>query len=148
MDYQSYLYSGTPLIRSRMPPPPSNLAVLTGDNTNKGFFFWGGGGVKENVWLFCKAAKKSGLDSTWFRGCFLITSIIFSRKGWQWRKRWRQFKVIIAVIFLYFSDLTINIWTLLNATARIIIIITIYIALFNFPFTALYNNEVNVEPKN
>lgn len=57
MDHQSYLYSGTLLIRSPMPPPPpSNLAVLTGDHTNKGFFF--GGGIKENVWLFCKAAKK------------------------------------------------------------------------------------------
>ena len=78
----------------------------------------GGGGVQENVWLFCKAAKKSGLDSTCLKGCFLITSIIFTRKGGQWRKRWRQFKVIIAVFFLYFSDLTINIWTLLNATGR------------------------------
>ena len=77
-----------------------------------------GGGIKENVWLFCKAAKKSGLDSTCLKGCFLITSIIFTRKGGQWRKRWRQFKVIIAVFFLYFSDLTINIWTLLNATGR------------------------------
>lgn len=78
MDHQSYLYSGTLLIRSPMPPPPSNLAVLTGDHTNKGFF---GGGIKENVWLFCKAAKKSGLDSTCLKGCFLITSIIFTRKG-------------------------------------------------------------------
>ena len=30
----------------------------------------------------------------------------------------------------------------------IIIIIIIYIALFSYPFIALYNNQVNVEPKN
>ena len=29
-----------------------------------------------------------------------------------------------------------------------IIVIIIYIALFSYPFTALYNNQVNVEPKN
>ena len=29
----------------------------------------------------------------------------------------------------------------------IIIIIIIYIALFSYPFLALYNNQVNIEPK-
>ena len=35
-----------------------------------------------------------------------------------------------------------------RVTRIIIIIIIIYIALFSYTFIALYNNQVNVEPKN
>ena len=38
--------------------------------------------------------------------------------------------------------------TMVTRVTRIIIIIIIYIALFSYTFIALYNNQVNVEPKN
>ena len=34
----------------------NNLAVSMGDRNNKGF-------LQENVWLFCRAAKKSGCNN-------------------------------------------------------------------------------------
>ena len=38
--------------------------------------------------------------------------------------------------------------TRVTMVTRVIIIIIIYIALFSYTFIALYNNQVNVEPKN